>query len=285
MSSGIYKFTFPNGKIYIGSAINLSIRYNAHLEKAKEKYKNKRQVVTKAIAKYGANNIQWDIVEHCPVELLLEREQFYLDLLKPFVRNSQGYNVREIADSNLGIVDSEETLRRKSIASKGKPKSAEHIQHMKDNWHKNRGESYYNQLSERMKGDKNPAKRPEVAAKISKSCMGNTWSDDQERVKKQKIHSKKIMDANWQKPNFREKMKDVHTGRKNSSKTLKRMSDWQQRIYLITDPDDKSYYVSSSELKEFCANHNLGYDNLRGNIHTTNKKYKGWYTALFQDKR
>lgn len=285
MSSGIYKLTFPNGKIYIGSATNLNVRYQNHLEKAKEKYKNKRQVVAKAIAKYGVDSVIWEIIETCPLGQLLEREQFYLDTLEPFVRNNKGYNVREIADSNYGIKNSTKTKQRKSIAAKGRVFTKEHKQHMKDSWHKNRGTTYYKQLSDRIQGDKNPAKRPEVAKKISESCMGRTWAGDAERVQKQKCYSKKIMDANWKNVEFVEKMKAIHLGRKNSAKTLERMSNWQQRIYLITDTNDQSYYVSSKGLKEFCKEHNLCYVNLMNTKNKPGKKFKGWYMALVQDRK
>ena len=41
------------------------------------------------------------ILENCKEDELLEREQYYLDLLEPWKRKI-GYNIRKIADNNRG---------------------------------------------------------------------------------------------------------------------------------------------------------------------------------------
>ena len=116
MSSGVYKITNKiNGKFYIGSAINCFKRwckkYNEHLESA--------------FKKYGKENFIFEIIENVEdTSKLIEREQYYMDLLKP------EYNKRSIASSNLGIKASDETRYKLSLARRKritKPETCEKI--------------------------------------------------------------------------------------------------------------------------------------------------------------
>lgn len=54
--------------------------------------------------KYGYNKFSLDILEYCEPSLLIKREQYYLDTLKP------EYNILKIAGSSLGYKHSPETL-------------------------------------------------------------------------------------------------------------------------------------------------------------------------------
>ena len=62
--------------------------------------------ITKELFKYGYSNFKLEIIEYCNVSVLLEREQYYLDILKP------EYNILKIAGSNLGFKHAEETLTK-----------------------------------------------------------------------------------------------------------------------------------------------------------------------------
>jgi group I intron endonuclease len=79
-----------------------------------------------ALLKYGYSNFKLEILEYCDQELLICREQYYLDLLKP------KYNICKTAGSTLGKLHSESTKEkiRKSNSGKnhpqyGKPRSIE----------------------------------------------------------------------------------------------------------------------------------------------------------------
>jgi group I intron endonuclease len=77
-------------------------------------YKNRNDlVIIRAFKKYGYENFSFEILEYCNISILLSREQFYLDLLKP------EYNVTKIASSILGIKRTDEFKRKISIALKG----------------------------------------------------------------------------------------------------------------------------------------------------------------------
>lgn len=54
--------------------------------------------------KYGYNKFSIDILEYCESSLLIKREQYYLDTLKP------EYNILKITGSSLGYKHSLETL-------------------------------------------------------------------------------------------------------------------------------------------------------------------------------
>ena len=93
-----------NGKTYVGSAINLSKRLGSYFNE-KELNRNPRPIQD-ALLKYGHLNFTLEILEYCSKAKLLEREQFYLDLLIP------DYNILKYAYSLLGFKHSEETLEK-----------------------------------------------------------------------------------------------------------------------------------------------------------------------------
>lgn len=75
---GVYKITnIVNGKFYIGSSKEISKRWGCH-RKAK-----RNMIIHNAIRKYGIENFVFEILECCKEEQLIEREQFYYDLLEP----------------------------------------------------------------------------------------------------------------------------------------------------------------------------------------------------------
>lgn len=94
--SGIYRWVNNlNGKTYVGSGVNLAKRLKSYYNKA-ELNRNSRPIKD-ALLKYGHTNFTLDILEYCPKAKLLEREQFYLDLLIP------DYNILKYAYSLLGF--------------------------------------------------------------------------------------------------------------------------------------------------------------------------------------
>lgn len=102
VKSGIYKITNKiNGKFYIGSAVDLARRFNEHRSRL-NKAVHGNPILQRAWNKHGANNFTFEILEEHPnnQRLLLEREQYYLDLLKPYLEI--GYNiVRQAAGGDV----------------------------------------------------------------------------------------------------------------------------------------------------------------------------------------
>lgn len=93
-----------NGNTYIGSSINLSVRFYTYYS-LRSLAKSNRPM-ERALLKYGFSNFSLEILEFCNSEDLLKKEQYYLDTLKP------EYNITEIAGSTLGYKHSEESLKK-----------------------------------------------------------------------------------------------------------------------------------------------------------------------------
>lgn len=86
--AGIYMFVNKiNKKIYIGKSNDLLTRIKSYTNKTiNMEYSNSK--IFRAIEKYGFNNFAYSIIEHCTLEDLSLREQFYIELLRP------QYNIR-----------------------------------------------------------------------------------------------------------------------------------------------------------------------------------------------
>lgn len=87
---GIYKITcIPNGRIYIGSSVNIHLRWEKHRCGLNQQNHYNKHLLA-AYNKYGKSNFKWEIIEECSQDILWDREQFYLDTLQPF--NERGFN-------------------------------------------------------------------------------------------------------------------------------------------------------------------------------------------------
>jgi len=105
--SGIYRFTnLENGKFYVGSSVDLGSRFTTYYSFLYISVRSKSSLICRALLKYGYSKFKIEILEYCDKEILLLREQYYLDLLKP------KYNILTTAGSNLGFKHSEETLAK-----------------------------------------------------------------------------------------------------------------------------------------------------------------------------
>lgn len=105
--SGIYIIiNVINNMIYIGSSQDIEARWKEHVNKL---YGNRHEndKLQKAWNKYGEKAFQFKILEVAEEKDLVAREQYYLDLHKPYERHI-GYNLYRTAFSPLGNVWTEE---------------------------------------------------------------------------------------------------------------------------------------------------------------------------------
>jgi hypothetical protein len=107
--SGVYRLVNNiNGDSYVGSSINLTNRfrryYNINYIKGKILIDNSR--IYRALLKYDHSNFSLEILEYCNYESLKDREQYYMDWLKPI------YNICKTAGSMLGFKHSVKTLEK-----------------------------------------------------------------------------------------------------------------------------------------------------------------------------
>lgn len=165
--SGIYAIiNIANDKLYIGSAKNFSERQNEHFRKLRYgKHVNKH--LQSSYDKYKDKNFIFVKLEYCEKEKLIEREQWWIDNLKPeynkrpTANNQIGFKHSEktlaifrqrdmtqlhIKSANLrrGSKASEETKKKMSLAHKGKPKRSGHAENVKLSWIKRKEKTLLN---------------------------------------------------------------------------------------------------------------------------------------------
>lgn len=121
MNSGIYiiKSTI-NDKCYVGSAISIIRRIRDHKNFLRnDKHYNKK--LQNHYNKYGIDSLSYNILEYCDKSILIEREQYFIDNLRPF------FNICKIAGTTLGITykiyePTKEKKKKISNSRKGKPR-------------------------------------------------------------------------------------------------------------------------------------------------------------------
>ena len=95
-----------NGKIYIGSTINLAYRKYQHFTDLRRN-KHFNSHLQFACNKYGIDNFEYFKIEQCSPDILLQREDFYIQHFKSMDRNL-GYNLNTAERPIM----SEETKRK-----------------------------------------------------------------------------------------------------------------------------------------------------------------------------
>lgn len=78
--TGVYKITSPSGNFYIGSSKNIKDRFRRHKHQLRTNT-HKNFILQKAWNKYG--DFLYEIIEECVFEFLIEKEQYYINTLKP----------------------------------------------------------------------------------------------------------------------------------------------------------------------------------------------------------
>jgi group I intron endonuclease len=76
-------------------------------------------MIYKALVKYGYSSFKLEILENSEPNILIEREQYYLDLLNP------EYNILKKAGSSFGFKHAEETKQKIGEASQGLKRTEE----------------------------------------------------------------------------------------------------------------------------------------------------------------
>lgn len=129
--TGIYLWTHKAlGKQYVGSSLNISQRLVKYYSKAclVSEIQRSNSAIYRAILKYGIKEFTFEVLEHCEADVLIEREQFYINTLKPEYNvlkkagNRKGFMHSEATKelqraSRLGVVLSEDTKLKMSVAN------------------------------------------------------------------------------------------------------------------------------------------------------------------------
>jgi group I intron endonuclease len=218
----------------VGSSIDIHGRWRTH-KSYLLKGKHHSIYLQRSWNKYGQTSFLWVVLEQtAPIrEIIVSREQFYLDLLCP------AFNTVLTAASMLGFKFSKETKQCLSAMRKGRRLTAEWKQHIStgnksahhSSWIKGKhwNEEDKVRLSEANKGKK---RSPETCQHISEGKRGYTHSEETKRRL-----SEMALTA-WQDGEIRKKyMANRTNGHIVSEETRQKMSlvqkeRWQQRISL-----------------------------------------------------
>lgn len=189
--SGIYQIkNISNNKIYIGSAINVRQRFDAHV-RLLTKGKHHSRKLQNAWNKYGANIFAFSVLEHVEIkETLLEREQFWIHR---FNASISGYNISPTAGSLLGHKHTDETKRKMSEVHIGKVKTPDHCANLsKANSGKKMSDEARKKMSEAKMGKQRKPHSLETRAKMSAIKVG-VFPTEETRLKMAKAKIGRVL--------------------------------------------------------------------------------------------
>ena len=93
-------------RIYVGSAVNPVRRRRDHFRRLRVK-SHPNNKLQNHVSKYGVEDLLFETLEEVTdIQILVEREQYYIDNLKPY------FNLCLIAGSQLGMKRSDETKQK-----------------------------------------------------------------------------------------------------------------------------------------------------------------------------
>lgn len=225
MKSGIYCIKNKiNNNQYVGSAVNLKRRFYAHINGLKnDSHYNKR--LQNAWNKYGNENFEFIVLEYVEKEKLIEREQYYLNLLKI---NNNGYNLYFTAGSSLGTKQSQETIIKRIMKIKGLKRSDEQKKNISlslkgKKWNENHKMAFLRCRIEKniktsivLKGHIVSEKTKE---KLRNFNLGKKHTDETKRKISQKLKGRKMSEEQ------KLLISNVHKGRKFSKEHIRKLSE------------------------------------------------------------
>ena len=105
---GVYKIQNTiNGKLYIGSSVNIERRFKSHKKELNEKTHN-NIYLQNAWNKYGEDSFVFEVIEIVnDRETLREREQYYIEIYNS-ANHAHGYNILSNTNVGLGVSASDE---------------------------------------------------------------------------------------------------------------------------------------------------------------------------------
>jgi group I intron endonuclease len=139
-----------NGKVYIGQTVKgLSGRISDHIRDSKLPFGC-------ALRKYGLQSFDISVIDSADSkEALNEKERYWIKTCD--CKNPKGYNLTDGGEGNLGWSPSQEARKKMSDAHTPERRK---------------------KLSERVSGDNNPMKRPEVSDKVRDANIGRCPSEE-----------------------------------------------------------------------------------------------------------
>lgn len=243
-TSGIYKIVcVPTGKVYVGSAVDLQVRKRSHWATLRRS-SHKNRHLQNAWNKYGESAFEFQVIEQVLIPFLIEREQYWLDKLQAYDRQ-HGYNARIIADSNRGLVRSEELRRRWSELKLGKKRGP-------------MSQAHREALSLAKRGKKRKPYSPEARLRRGAAMRGRKLSSE-----------------------TRAKIGAANRGKKPSEATRAAQFEATSKLWLVVDPDGNEQVIKG--LEGFCRKHGLIAVSMANVAKGKQRRHKGWKCYRVED--
>ncbi len=202
---GVYTITCTaNGRVYVGSAIEISNRFRRHVRTLNEGTHHNAHLM-RAGGKYGQEAFVFELVEVVTdVSLLREREQWWIDRLN-VVNN--GFNLCPRAESSLGVKHTKESRQNMVNGARGRRRPVLTEEHRRKISEARMGqrltEETKRKVSETKRGKKNGPLSEEHRRKLSEARRGKRFDEEwreniaesQRGKKLSEEHKRKIADA------------------------------------------------------------------------------------------
>lgn len=225
INTGVYEWAnLVNGKVYVGSAArSFAERRDVHISTLR-RGEHRNNHLQNAWNLYGEQAFEFKVLEGCPTELCIEREQFWIDFYHE-IDPGRLYNIALVAGSCLGVKKSDEVKRRISEKLKGKKLSEETKRKLSES-HKGKklSQETRQKMSESRQGEGNPfwgkTHSEETLTKIRKTCRNaslgekNPFYGRKHTEETKRRHSERVSGENH--PFY---------GQKHSEETKKKMSE------------------------------------------------------------
>ena len=215
--SGIYMWTSPSGKSYIGQSVDLQKRKGAFLRFG-DRYGGEK--INCARKKYNHKSLwNYKVLEYCGIDKLDERERYYIELYDTI---NNGYNCESGGNENKIVSDESKQKMSEAMKGENNPMWGKHFTkeqkrkisesrkgkccgEKNPNYRKHLTEEQKRKLSEAKKGEKNPLYgkhlTEEHKSKLSEAMKGKycgekhpMWGkhrDDETRIKISKALDKR----------------------------------------------------------------------------------------------
>lgn len=258
-SSGIYQIrNLVNGKRYIGSAKCFRKRWSSHRSHLRKNQHSSRHLQN-SWNKRADGAFAFEIIELCGLDVLIEREQWWLDNAKP------EYNVSPTAGSPLGVKHPPEFGRKVSERFKGKKLSHEHVESMREGM---------------ARSWKNPARRARSIAGVTRSyddrlrsirseqCKSRWAEPDYGESIRQKIRAShdderraltsRQSRERWADPEYRARLKESLSGRQVTESTREKIRASLTGRKLAIETKRKKSALNDDQVRELRRMRNCG---------------------------
>jgi len=265
-TSGIYKITCTaNGKIYIGSSINLHKRWNEHQRHLLNNHHHS-PLLQRAYNKYGKEKFILEIIELVMPWSLIDRENYWLETLKPY-DNKIGFNISPRAEAGMnGRKHTPESRKKMSIAQTGKKHTLEQKEKIAA---VHRGKTKTPEAIAKTAAFHRGRKRsPETVERIRIAVTGRKCSDKSKAVTSV-LHKGKIVPKE-----VRAKISASHMGIKSSPESITKRILSLGNHYEVFSPLGEISEVYN--LNQFCKDHKLSQSRMSAVSRGEQDNHRGW---------